>query len=166
MPRRVVLGLGDVGHGDDGLGVLALKALGGRLGPQTGLELIDGGGLSAQRLLLLVEECSHLLVLDALNMDKKPGALIDLGPGEIARYSGLQVSAHQLAFQEALELAGPRGHLPPNLQILGIQPADLSAGREMSDVVCEALPELLERAVTLLRTWGLTTSPALTAEPS
>jgi hydrogenase maturation protease len=165
MPRKVVLGLGDIKRGDDGVGVHALKALGGRLGPQTSVELVDAGGLNSSYLLKLVENCSHLLVLDALNMGRPAGEVIDLGPGEIARYSGLQVSPHQLAFQEALELAGPQGRLPAHLQIIGAQPADLSPGTAMSDAVCEALPELVERAVRVLGAWRLALAPAFGVEP-
>jgi|BarGraNGADG00211_3_1021988.scaffolds.fasta_scaffold42434_2 hydrogenase maturation protease len=165
MTRKVVLGLGDVGRGDDGVGVHALKALGGRLGPQTSLELVDGGGLSAGYLLNLIEDCSHLLVLDALDMGRPAGSVIELGPGQISLYSGLQVSPHQLAFQEALELAGSRGHLPAHLQVVGAQPADLLAGQEMSPILSGALPDLVERAVKLLLEWGLAPSPALRVQP-
>ena len=165
MARRVVLGLGDVGRADGGVGVLALKALGGRLGPQTSLELVDGGRLGAGDLLELIEGCSHLLVLDALDMGRPPGSVIELGPDEISRYSGLQVSPHQLAFQEALELAGPRGRLPAHFRVVGAQPADLSDGHEMSLTLCEALPDVVERAVRLLREWGLAASPSLAVQP-
>jgi hydrogenase maturation protease len=166
MTRKVVLGLGDVGRGDDGVGVHALKALGGRLGPQTRLELIDGGGLSAGYLLNLIEDCSHLLVLDALDLGRPAGSVIELGSGQISLYSGLQVSPHQLAFQEALEIAGSRGHLPVRLQVVGAQPANLSGGHDMSPILCEALPDLVERAVKLLLEWGPAPSPTLRARPS
>jgi hydrogenase maturation protease len=165
MARKVVLGLGDVARGDDGVGVHALKALGGRLGPQASVDLVDGGGLSAGYLLKLIEDCSHMLVLDALDMGRPAGSVIELGPGQSSLYSGLQVSPHQLAFQEALELAGPRGHLPAHLQVVGAQPADRLAGQEMSPILCEALPDVVERAVNLLREWGLTASPALAVQP-
>ncbi len=165
MTRKVVLGLGDIELGDAGVGVHALKALGGRLGPQTDLELIDGKGLGTESLLELIEACSHLLVLDALDMGRRAGSVVALGPGQISTYAGLQVSRHQLAFQEALELAGPRGHLPAHLQIIGAQPAVLSDAHEMSPVLGDALPELVERAVRLLQEWGLTPSPAFGVQP-
>ena len=52
---------------DEGLGVQALKLLSAQLGDQTPFELLDGGVLGLN-LLMVVEDCSHLLLLDAVNV--------------------------------------------------------------------------------------------------
>jgi hydrogenase maturation protease len=154
MERKVVLGLGDVTCGDIGLGIQALKALGGRLGPQSQIELVDSGRTDVD-LPQLIAQCSHLLVLDALDIGRPPGTLVELSRRQVALYSGMQVYAHQLAFQAALEWAGTRGHLPEHLSMIGAQPSEHVRGPEMSEAALDALPEVIERAVRILERWNL-----------
>ena len=151
--RKIVLGLGNLLNRDEGLGVQALKILDAQLGEIPGLELLYGGVLGLN-LLMWVEECSHLLILDAVNAGKPAGSVIELQKEEIPLYSGVKLSQHQVTFQEVLGLANMRGHLPENLHLIGIQPEDLSIGLELSPVVQKSLPEMVTRAQNILRTWG------------
>ncbi|MEW6242509.1 MAG: HyaD/HybD family hydrogenase maturation endopeptidase [Chloroflexota bacterium] len=158
--RRIVMGLGNTLNRDEGLGVYAVRALQERLasragkGGEGGTEFLDGGVLGLN-LLPIVEEASHLLVLDAINARREPGAVIELKRDEIPLYSGIKLSDHQVTFQEVLGLAGFRGNLPRYLHMIGIQPADISIGLEVSPQVAAALPEVLERAERVLREWGM-----------
>jgi len=153
--RKIVLGLGNTLNHDEGLGVHALNVLEKQLGgnaPQ--VEFLDGGVLGLN-LLPWVEECSHLLVLDAINARKEPGTLIELKRDEIPLYSGIKLSDHQVTFQEVLGLASFRGHLPEYLQLIGAQPADLSIGMGLSATIDNVLPQILGRAKTVLQEWDL-----------
>ena len=153
--RKIVLGLGNILNRDEGLGVHALNWLQAELGDRAGdLELLDGGVLGLD-LLPLVEQASHLLVLDAIDDRQEPGALIELRREEIPLYAGVKLSQHQVTFQEVLGLANMRGKLPPYLHLVGVQPADLSIGLELSPRVTAVLPQVIERATTVLRAWNL-----------
>jgi hydrogenase maturation protease len=152
--RKIVLGLGNTLQTDEGLGVYALEALAAQLGDVDGVEFIDGGVLGLN-LLPLVESASHLLILDAANAGKAPGSVIELTRGQIPLYSGVKLSQHQLTFQEVLALASIRGLLPPNLHLVGAQPADLTVGLGMSETIQAALPEIVARATAVLQTWQL-----------
>jgi hydrogenase maturation protease len=154
--RKVVLGLGNLLNRDEGLGVQALKRLDAFLGEQSQVELLDGGVLGLN-LLMIVEDCSHLLILDAVNVGKAPGTIVELSKDQIPLYSGVQLSQHQVTFQEVLGLANIRGNLPYNLHLIGIQPEDLSIGLEMSPIVEQAIPEVVSRAARILESWGLVT---------
>jgi hydrogenase maturation protease len=149
----MVLGLGNILNRDEGVGVHALRALEDHLGQQPCVELVDGGVLGLN-LLPLVEECSHLLILDAVDAGRPPGTLVELGRDEIPLYSGVKLSQHQVTFQEVLALAKIREGLPPYLHLLGVQPADLSIGLELSRAVAPAIPHVVERAGAVLRGWG------------
>ncbi len=151
--RKVVLGLGNLLNCDEGLGVQALKPLGAQLGEQPEFELLDGGVLGLN-LLMIVEECSHLLILDAVNAGQTPGTVIELRKEQIPLYSGVQLSQHQVTFQEVLGLANIRGNLPEHLHLIGIQPADLSVGLALSPVVERALPEVVSRAAKIIADWS------------
>lgn len=166
--RTIVLGLGNTLNRDEGLGVHALKALEARLSPSppsplprcgrgergVRVEFLDGGTLGLN-LLPLVEECSHLLLLDAADAGQPPGTLIELRREEIPLYAGVKMSQHQIGFQEVLGLANVRGRLPAHLQLIGIQPADLGIGTQLSPEVAATLPRAVARAEAVLQEWGL-----------
>ncbi len=152
--RKVVLGLGNLLNRDEGLGVQALKRLDAQLGQRTTAELLDGGVLGLN-LLMIVEECSHLLILDAVNVGKPPGSVVELRKEQIPLYAGVKMSQHQVTFQEVLGLANIRGYLPEHLHLVGIQPLDLSIGLDLSPVVELAIPQVLTRAERVLQEWGL-----------
>ncbi|NMC78727.1 MAG: hydrogenase maturation protease [Chloroflexi bacterium] len=153
--RKVVLGLGNLLNRDEGLGVQALKLLDAQLRQQTQFELLDGGVLGLN-LLMIVEECSHLLILDAVNVGQPAGTVVELRKEEIPLYSGVKLSQHQVTFQEVLGLANIRGYLPEHLHLIGIQPEDLSIGLELSPTVARALPQAVQKARLVLERWGLT----------
>ena len=152
--RKVVLGLGNLLNRDEGMGVQALKVLDARLGPQSNVELLDGGVLGLN-LLMIVEECSHLLILDAVNAGKPVGTVIELAKEQIPLYTGIKLSQHQITFQEVLGLAHMRGKLPEFIHLVGIQPDDLSIGLELSSTIAHSLPEMVERARSCLLEWHL-----------
>jgi hydrogenase maturation protease len=152
--RKVVLGLGNLLNKDEGLGVQALKRLDTQLGAQSDVELLDGGVLGLN-LLMIVEDCSHLLILDAVNVGKPAGTVVELRKDQIPLYAGIKLSQHQITFQEVLGLANMRGFLPEYLHLVGIQPADLSIGLELSPTVAGALPAMVSSACAVLQSWGL-----------
>jgi hydrogenase maturation protease len=161
--RKIVLGLGNILNRDEGLGAHAVKLLEASIRDSVDnrglktisqVEFLDGGVLGLN-LLPLVEEASHLLVLDAIDAHKAPGTLVELSRNEIPLYSGIKLSDHQVTFQEVLGLASFRRKIPPNLHLIGIQPADISIGLELSTIVKSSLPGLLIRAEAILRNWKL-----------
>jgi hydrogenase maturation protease len=157
--RHVVLGIGNILNRDEGLGVRALDLLEHSLGSLPGVEYVDGGvmGLS---LLPLVEECEHLLVLDAVDGGDDPGALIEMTAAEIRLFTGVKMSEHQITFQEVLGLAFIRDKLPPHLHLIGAQPEDLAIGLGLSQRVLATLPLVVARARAVLAEWGLAALPS------
>jgi hydrogenase maturation protease len=152
--RKVVLGLGNLLNRDEGLGVQALQRLDTQFDHPSSLELLDGGVLGLN-LLMIVEECSYLLILDAVNAGKPAGTVVELRKEEIPLFTGIKLSEHQITFQEVLGLASIRGKLPEYLHLVGVQPEDISIGLELSSTVENALPEVISRARRVLKDWGL-----------
>ena len=150
--RKVVLGIGNILNRDEGLGVHALNKIDPLIKAKSGFEFLDGGVLGLN-LLMIVEECSHLLILDAVNAGKEPGSVIELDKEQIPLYTGINLSQHQTTFQEVLGLAKVRGLLPDYLHLIGIQPMDISIGLGLSHEIEQAIPEMLERTASLLENW-------------
>jgi len=153
--RKVVLGIGNTLNRDEGLGVFALDALRGVVDPVDDLEFIDGGTLGLN-LLTIVEDSSHLLILDAVDAGVSPGTVVELGRDEIPLFSGVRLSQHQITFQEVLGLARVRGHFPDKLHLIGVQPLDIEIGVGVSEAVETAMDEVVGRAKNMLQSWELT----------
>lgn len=152
--RKVVLGLGNLLHGDEGLGIQAMLYLKASLGRAARVEWLDGSALG-MNLLPVIESCSHLLVIDAVDAGRPPGSVIALEPEWLFKPNGLKLFENQVSFQEVLGLARLLGRAPEQLQLIGIQPARLEPGIELSQPVMTAFPELVERAQATLADWAL-----------
>ena len=109
-----------------------------------------GAGLN---LLPLVEECSHLLVLDAVDAEQPAGTLLELAGEDIPLYNGVKMSEHQVGFQEVLAMAKFRERFPAHLYMVGVQPADLSVRVGLSPEVSATLPAVIQRTAAILRGW-------------
>jgi hydrogenase maturation protease len=150
--RKIVLGLGNILNRDEGLGVHALRILQKEIEGKTAFECLDGGVLGLD-LLPLVENSSHLLVLDAIQAGKPAGTLLELDKREIPLFRHIKLSEHQITFQEVLGLAQIRDKMPAHLILLGIQPDDLSIGTELSPLVQQSVDALISRAKEILVQW-------------
>ena len=149
--RKIILGIGNLLNRDEGVGIHAIRALQANELDKS-YELLDGGTLGLN-LLPIIEETSHLLVLDAIDAGRESGALIELTDEQIPLFSAIKLSPHQLSFQEVLALAMVRDHFPKHLVLLGIQPADMGPGVELSPGVSRTLPQLILRAEKIAREW-------------
>ncbi len=151
----LVLGIGNLLWADEGFGIRALESLQRqyRFGPC--VRLLDGG---TQGLYLLpyVEHCRHLLILDAVDFGLTPGTIQELENDAVPAFLGAKkMSLHQTGFQEVLTLARLKGWAPEHLALLGVQPQTLEDyGGSLSAVVKQRIPEVLDRALVLLRAWG------------
>lgn len=151
--QKAVLGLGNLLCEDDGLGIHVLRALEEAADGRFTSDWIDGGVLG-MGLLPLVESCSHLLVLDAIDSGAPPGTLIEISRDEASLYGAQKLSEHQVTFTEVLAVANLRRTLPLSLKILGIQPMSMSLGVGLTAVVSETVPRVVERAILVLSEWG------------
>jgi hydrogenase maturation protease len=152
--RRVVLGLGNLPLGDESMGVQALQYLESRFGRKSEIEWIDGGG-PGMNLLPLIESCSHLLAVDAIDAGQPPGTVIELGPRQLLGVDRRSLSEHQVRFQNVLGLAMLLGRAPANFLLIGLQPETMEPGTALSDSVLSAVPALAARVNAVTEEWGL-----------
>jgi len=143
--NTLVLGLGNLVHSDDGLGVHAIQSLMEDPRVPSDVVLMDGGtqGLS---LLPHVSAFQRLLVIDALDVGEKPGTLVRI-EGEALRNLPGKASVHQLGFADLLVALELLGESPKEIVLLGVQPLSTEWGTELTPPVSEAvsrLPDLSE----------------------
>ncbi len=152
--RKVLLGLGNLLNLDEGFGIHALRVLQEAIPASADVEFVDGGVLG-MNLLPMVEESRYLLVLDAVDAGQPPGTIIELKGEQIPLFAAAKLSEHQVGFQEVLGLARFRGSLPASLHLIGVQPQDLSSGIGLSSAVASTLPEVVNRAMVVLKAWHM-----------
>lgn len=159
MAGALVLGLGNILLGDEGVGVRVIERLRERYDFSKKVQVMDGGTLGLD-LLPYVQDTSRLLVLDAVQAKEPPGALVRLASGEIPIFlDACKVSAHQEGLQDLLAVAALKGYLPPDVVFWGVQIDSLRVGLALSPVVAEQVDSLVEKVVDELARWGFQPHP-------
>jgi hydrogenase maturation protease len=150
--RTLVLGLGNLVHADDGVGVHAIHRLqkDRRVPPEA--VLIDGGtqGLS---LLPHISGFQRLLVIDAVDVGEKPGTVIRLEGGAVEKLPG-KPSVHQLGFSDLMVAMKLLGETPDQIVVIGVQPLSTDWSAELTPQVQDQLDTVVEAVITQLESWA------------
>ncbi|MBP2448306.1 HyaD/HybD family hydrogenase maturation endopeptidase [Rhizobium leguminosarum] len=155
-PRVLVLGIGNILWADEGFGVRAVEAFHRAYAVPDNVTVLDGG-TQGLYLVQFVTEADYLIVFDAIDYGLKPGTLKLVENDEVPKFTGAKkMSLHQTGFQEVLSAADLLGHYPERLALIGCQPVDLEDwGGPMTSPVKAVIPQALDVAMRLLRTWGV-----------
>ena len=141
--RMLILGVGNLLLKDEGVGVQVARELQKRVLPPE-VEVCDGG-VGGIGLLDYFRGPSRLLLIDAAEMGLKPGAVMRFTPQELKDFGhGVKFSTHDLGLAEVLKLAQALGLCPEEVEIIGIQPKEISWGEELSPTVQASLPRVVE----------------------
>ncbi len=149
----LVLGIGNILLHDDGLGVRAVERLQATCALPESVQALDGGTLGLD-LLPYLRGVSDLLLLDAVQAGREPGALVRLEGDAIPEALAVKMSMHQVGLQELLAASRFLGTLPPHIVLWGLQPASLEWGEGLTPVVAAGLDGLVRAATEELRSWG------------
>jgi hydrogenase maturation protease len=149
----VVLGLGNLLRSDEGLGVRALWQLRDNYDLPPGVRLVDGGTLGLE-LLDEIESTPRLLVLDAALTDGAEGEIIRLEGDTVPVFIAAHAGAHDTGLAEVLALARFRATEPEEVVVLGMQPATIELGWDLSPEISTSLDSLVDAAVAELDRWG------------
>ncbi|QEM68391.1 HyaD/HybD family hydrogenase maturation endopeptidase [Geobacter sp. FeAm09] len=158
-PSILVLGIGNLVMSDDGAGVRVVQELQKRYRFPPHVEIMDGGTLGLD-LLHKLEGGGRLLVVDAVETGGKPGTLVRLSGRELPVALQTKVSPHQMGLKDLLAVAELLGHAPREMVLIGVQPANIEMGAELSRNVAEKLEEMIGNVLAELREWGVETCPA------
>lgn len=149
-----VLGLGNLVHMDDGIGVHAIQRLQRDPRVPVGSVLLDGGtqGLS---LLPHISGFPRLLVVDAVDAGEPAGTLMRFEGKSLDGLPG-KASVHQLGFADLMIAMKLLGEPPEEVVVLGVQPLSTEWGAELTPLVQKALSPLLDAVIAQLRSWTIT----------
>jgi hydrogenase maturation protease len=158
MTETLVLGLGNLVHADDGAGVHAIQALSTDPRVPPGVVLLDGG-TQGMGLLHHISGVRRLLVIDAIDAGEAPGTVL-LFEGKALRGLPGKASVHSLGFADMMIALELLGETPPEVVVIGVQPASTEWGAELTEPVAKALPRLIDNVVCRLECWNEEVSDA------
>lgn len=155
----LVLGLGNVLLGDDGLGAAALARLERGYYLPAGVRFEEGGTLGLS-LLGLVAEARHLILVDAVRVDGPPGTLVRLDGESVPAAVRERLSPHQVGVADLLDAARLTDCCPSDITLLGLVPETIDLGIKLSPAVEAKLDELVQAIVTEVKSLGYQMIPA------
>jgi len=149
--KPLVLGIGNLLLGDEGIGVLAAKRLAAtEMAAQA--EIVDGG-TGGFHLLALLHDHEHVILIDAALDGRPPGTITRLRPRFAADFPK-SLSAHDIGLRDLVEAAVLLGGLPRiDLITVSIE-AIGSMGLAVSDPVLSALAGIEETVRGILEEGG------------
>jgi hydrogenase maturation protease len=140
-PRIVVVGVGNLLLQDEGVGIHAIRAL-QELNLPEDIKLVDGG--TSPDLIAYTRVGDKMIIIDSAKTGGEPGTIYRFKPEDLAGGKGNLASAHEMGVAENLKLMELTGNKPKETVIIGIEPATIDWGTELSSKLKEKLPELVK----------------------
>jgi len=149
----LVLAVGNILLGDDGVGqklLAGMAPLAGRWGGA--VELVDGG-TQGMALLGFLTGRRAVVLLDAVAVGAAPGAVHRLHDQAVfAAAPRAGMTTHEASAVELLRAAALVGELPDEVVVVGVEPANLETGVGLSEVVEASVANALRAAVEAVDT--------------
>jgi len=142
--KTLILGLGNPLRSDDGVGIAVVEALRQGTSILEDVKIIDGG-TSALQALPFLPEYQQVFIIDAANMNSKPGEWRCIHVEEIAlefEKSGNVAYLHHMGLKEMISLGRSLQILPTDLYIYAIQPQTLQFSMSLSQSLAIAVKQV------------------------
>lgn len=150
MQPTLILGLGNLLQGDDGVGCRVAQELERRT-LRDDVEVIDAGtpGIG---LLNLFEGRERVIIIDAAEMGLPPGTFRRFGPQDVLLTgSNQRFSLHRTGVIDSLMLARELSIKLPQIVFFGVQPAIVDWNDALSPQVQAAVPQVIEEILNELK---------------
>lgn len=142
MSRTVVIGVGNAYRRDDGVGLVVVDVLRGRVGPQ--VELISSEQ-EPSRLIDAWAGADLAIVVDAAASGGAAGTIHRFDAGTEPVPAGVfRSSTHAFGVGDAVEIARALGTLPGRLVVYGIEGGDFRAGAGLTAAVQAAATKVAD----------------------
>lgn len=146
MPKTLILGVGNLLLTDDGVGVRVIQKLETVPNLAEDVALLDGGTCGLD-LMQFLEGVENLIVVDATDFGEPPGSIHRIEGDAVPAYLEQKISPHEISLPELLFSAKLIGIYPRRVVILGIQPASLAVGLQLTPALAARVDELAAMAL-------------------
>ena len=121
----VIIGIGNVLQKDDGLGVYAASYLNDNYTFSEDIDIINGG-VEGIHLLNVLEENTHVVVLDCLQLNDEPASIYAIPAQEISGYGLNNGGAHEIGILQCMDMMELQGKVVPEAIVIGIVPEEVT----------------------------------------
>jgi hydrogenase maturation protease len=154
VKETLVLGLGNILLGDEGVGVRVVERLLDLYHFPEGTRVLDGGTLALD-LLPYVEDADRMVVIDAVDMRAESGTVVRITDEEVPTFLSVKVSPHQMGLADILSAARLQGLSPEELVLWGVQPGVIDTTLDLSPPVAAQVDVLVDGVLADLSRWGI-----------
>jgi len=145
--KTIVLGVGNVLMGDEGVGVLVARRL-TEAGVPPGVDVVDGG-TGGFHLLEYFQDYERVVLVDATLDGQAPGSVSVIRPRFSSDYPPT-LSAHDIGLKDLLDAVYLLGH-SPEVVLFAISVARLDeVTLEVSPAVAESVPRVAQQVLDYL----------------
>jgi hydrogenase maturation protease len=145
--RTVIVGVGNVLLKDEGIGVHVVRALQemSLASPNGEVEVIDGG--TSPSAFDSAEGADKLIIVDAARGGGEPGTVYRFAPDGLSEEPKLLTSLHDLGLLDSLRMMESVGNPPRDTVIIGVEPAEVDWGLELTPTLRDKLPDVVRLVV-------------------
>jgi len=147
MKKILILGMGNILLGDEGVGVRAVEYMEKKELPDK-VDLLDGG-TGGFTLLPEIMKYEEVILIDATLDEHQPGTIRVIKPRFAADFPKA-MTTHDIGLKDLIESASILGKLPPLhlivVSIKGYQPMDMNLSPEIQKV----LPQIYQTTLSIL----------------
>jgi hydrogenase maturation protease len=154
----LILGLGNLLCGDDGLGVAAIDRLAASYEAPPGVRILDGGTLGLS-LIHWVSEAKRVILVDAIRAEAPPGTLVRLSGEAVSGAVRERLSVHQIGVADLLDGLRLIDRYPGQLVLLGLVPEAIELGDRLTPAIAASLPKLVDEVAAEAATLGFPLTP-------
>jgi hydrogenase maturation protease len=141
IPSILVIGVGNILMGDEGVGVFVVRELSNMKLPDN-IEVLDAG-TAMMDLLDRFWGRKKIIIIDALQVKDEPGAIYKMKLDDLKLAPSFPLSFHQKGLSEVLFMARLQMELPP-IVLIGIVPKEIRWRLGISDEIKEKVPQVIE----------------------
>lgn len=145
MKKIAIIGVGNLLQRDDGVGIWAVEELKKQNLPEN-IEVYDAA-TDPMTVLEAMDNKDKAIIIDAFTGGNKPGTIykcriedLNLDEEEI----NVEISLHGISFLDVIKTAKHAFNLPKEIVIIGVEPAVIETGMELSEELSKRMPDLIK----------------------
>lgn len=147
----LVLGIGNILCGDDGIGPSVVNLLQKQNWPDT-VQILEVGTALLNHL-EIIGSTRHLFIIDALRTGAKPGTIHRFHLEELASSLEPAITSHGIPLKQVIALAQEQTGFPVKVIIFGIEPLSLELATELSPPIKATLSQITAQIMEELNRW-------------
>ncbi|MFH0904214.1 MAG: hydrogenase maturation protease [Methanobacteriota archaeon] len=142
--KIVIIGVGNLLMGDDGIGVITAWALMKEKLPDN-VSVFDGA-TRAFDVLEYMDGADKAVIVDAYRKNGEPGSIykFEFNPKNEIQDEAFNLSMHDINFLDALKAGREIYDLPSEIVIIGVEPQTLECGMGLSSRLNSMLPVIID----------------------